>query len=64
MINIKKFYPNRIKIDKKWYKNIVIYYTEYITTNNLSYVKINSVNPWYSIIDKMNGYIEESKGNQ
>ena len=60
MINIKIFDPNRIKIDKKSYKNIIIYYIGYITIKNLSYVKINSVNALYFITDKTDSYIEES----
>ena len=28
------------------------------------YVKINSVNPLYLIIDKVDGYIEEKNGNK
>ena len=28
------------------------------------YVKINSVNPLYLIIDKIDGYIEEKNGNK
>ena len=64
MINIKNFDPNRIKIDKKSNKNIVIYFIRYITTKNLSYVKTNNVNPLYFIIDKINGNIEESNGNK
>ena len=51
MVNIKDFDSNRIKIDKKSYKSIIIYYIGYITTKNLSYVKINSVNPLYFIIN-------------
>ena len=31
MINIKNFDPNLLKIDKKSYKNIGIYYIGYIT---------------------------------
>ena len=66
MIKIKNFDQNRIKIDKKSYKNIVISYIGRITTKNLSYVKTNSVktNPLYFIIDKVDGYIEESHGNK
>ena len=64
MINIKNIDPNQIKIDQKSYKNIVIYYVGYITTKHLSYVKINSVNPLYFIIDKLDGYIEENNGNK
>ena len=49
-INITNFDLNRIKIDEKSYKNVVIYYIGYIITKNLSYVKINTVNPLYFII--------------
>ena len=59
IINIKDFDPNRIKIDKKSCQNIVIYYIGYITIKNLNYVKYNSLNPSYFIIDKANGNIEE-----
>ena len=58
IINMKNFDPN-IKIDKKSYKNILIYYIGYVTIRNSKYVKINSVNPPYLIIDNMNGYFEE-----
>ena len=45
IINFKNFDPNRIKVDKKSYKNIIIYHIGCITIKNLSYAKINSVNP-------------------
>ena len=46
MINIKKFYSNLLKIDKKSYKNIEIYYIGYIIIKGISdYNSINSVNP-------------------
>ena len=64
MINVKDIDPDQIEIDQKSYKNIVIYYVGYITTKHLSYVKINSVNSLYFIIDKLDGYIEESNGNK
>ena len=60
MIDLKFFDPNKIKIEQKSYKNILIYYIGYVTVKNLSYIKINSINPLYFIIDKINGYIEES----
>ena len=47
LINIKNFDPNQIKIDKNSDKNIIIYFTEYITIKNLTCVNINSVNPLY-----------------
>ena len=42
----------------------IIYYIGYITIKNLSYVKITSVNASYFIIDKADGYIEESNENK
>ena len=47
-----------INIDEKSYKDILVYYTGYVTVKNLSYAKINSVNALYFMIDKFNGYIE------
>ena len=57
LINMKNLDPNKIKIDEKSYKNILVYYIGCVTIKNLSYVKINSVNPVDLIIDKINGYI-------
>ena len=54
-INIKYFDTNNIKIDERSYKNILIYYVAYVTIKNSKYVKINSVNPLYFILNKMNG---------
>ena len=65
MINIKYFVSNLLKIDKKSYKNIDIYYIGYITIKNKNdYVNIYSVNPLYLIIDKVYGYIEEKNRNK
>ena len=50
MINIKDFNPSLMKIDKKSYQNIGIYYIGYITMKDSDHVKINSVNPLYLII--------------
>ena len=44
IINIKNFDPN-IKIDERSYRNILIYYIEYVTIKDLKYLKISSVNP-------------------
>ena len=55
MINIKNLDPNKIKIDEKSHKNVLIYYIGYVTIKDLCYAKINSVNPWYLIINKTNG---------
>ena len=58
-INIKNFDPNNVKIDEKSCKNILIYYSRQVTIKELKYVKVNSVNPLYLIINKVNGYFEE-----
>ena len=64
MINIANFDPNLLKIDKKSYKNIDIYYIRYIIMNDSDHVKINSVNPLYLIIDEVDGHFEEKTGNK
>ena len=63
IINLKKFDAELLKIDKKSYKNIGIYYIGYITKKKIDDCeKINSVNPLYVSIDHANGYIEEKNG--
>ena len=64
MVNIKKCYPNLLKIDKKSYKNIDIYYMGYIAMKDSDYLKINNVNPLYFIIGEVDGYFEEINGNK
>ena len=54
MINIK----DRILL------KIDIYYIGYITMKDSDYVKNNSVNPFYLIIDNVNEYIVEKSGNK
>ena len=61
----KSFNSNLIKIDKKPYKNIDIYYIGYVTIKSISdYENIHSVYPLYPIIGKSDGYKEESNGNK
>ena len=66
MINIKDLLRilSILKIDQKSYKNIDIYYIGYITMKDSDYVKINSVNPLYLIIDEVDGHFEEKNGNK
>ena len=63
IINITNFDSNNIKIDEQSYKNIRIYYTEYVTVKDSKYVKIDSVSPLYLIFIKVNGYFEEINRN-
>ena len=46
------------------YKIFFIYYTGYLTVKILRYIESNSVNVLNFIINKINGYIEESNGNR
>ena len=64
MINIKEFDSGMLKIVKKSYKNISIYYIGYITMKDSDHVKINSVYPFYIIINGVDGSISEKDGNK
>ena len=56
MISIKDFDSNLLKIDKKSYKTIDIYYIGYITIKGIGdYENIHSVNPLYFIIGEVDG---------
>ena len=59
MINITNFDPNLLKLDKKISKDIAIYYIGYVT-KKVKY-KINSVNPLYLLVHRIDGFIEEKK---
>ena len=60
MINIKNFKSDLLKIDKKSYKNIHIYYIGYMKIKNIGDFKsIYSVNPLYFTINKVDGYIKK-----
>ena len=64
IINIKDFDSILLKIDKESNKSIDIYYIGYIPMKDSNYVKINSVNNFYLIIGKVDGYIEEKNRNK
>ena len=57
MIIIKDVDANILKIDKKSYKKIDIYYFGNITVKDSYYVKINSVSHMHLIISEADGYI-------
>ena len=60
IIDLENFHPKLLKIDKKSYKDIGIYNIGYVTRKkNGNCMNINSVNPLYSGITHVNGYIEE-----
>ena len=60
IINIKDFHSNLLRIDKKQYKDINIYYIGYITVKKIGDCEnISSVNPLYLIIHSATGYFKE-----
>ena len=63
IINIGEF--DLLKIDKKSYKDIDIYYIGYVTIKkNGDCENIYSVNPLHLIIGKVDGHIEEENGSK
>ena len=60
MINIEFVDSNLLKIDKKSYKNINIYYIRYIAIKKIDdYENIDSVNPLYLMVGEVDEHIEE-----
>ena len=58
-INLKDFDARLLKIDKKDYNEIDIYYIGYVTIKKIAdYNNINSVNPLYLMINEMIGHFE------
>ena len=65
MIDIRNFQSNLLKIDKRPYKDVDIYYTGYITNKKFGDCKhIHSVNPLYLIIHSAAGYFKEKNGEK
>ena len=61
-IDLKDFDESLLKVDKKDYNEIDIYYIGYVTIKKIdNRNNINSVNPLYLMIDKMTGHFEEKK---
>ena len=64
IIDIKDFKSNLLKIDKKPYKDIDIYYTGYITIKKIGNCEnIHCVNPLYLIIYSATGYFKRTVKN-
>ena len=53
LINALNFEPNNLKLDKKTWKDIDIYYIAYVDENKPEDWKVKSVNPLYLIITKV-----------
>ena len=61
-INLKDFDASLLKVDKKNYKEIYVYYIGYATFKEIA--NCNNINPLYLMIDKMIGHFEEKSGNK
>ena len=65
IIDLKHFDARLLKIEKKSYRSIDIYYIGYITITKIDDCEsIYSVNPLYLRIKYASGYIEEKNGNK
>ena len=64
-IDLKDFDAKLLKIYKKDYNEIDIYYISYVTVKKIaSCNNINSVNPLYLMINEMIGHFEEKNSNK
>ena len=64
-ISLKDFDARLLKIDKKDYNEIDIYYIGYVTVKKIANCNnINSVNPLYLMINEMIGHFEEKSENK
>ena len=65
IIDLENFDAKLLRIDKKSYKDIGIYNIGYVTKKKIgNCMNINSVNPLYLGITRVNGYIEEKGINK
>ena len=62
---LEDFDASLLKVDKKNYKEIDIYYIGYVTVKKIANCNnINSVNPLYLMINEMIGHFEEKNENK
>ena len=65
MTDIRNFHLNLLKIDKKLYKDIDIYYIGYITMKKFNECEhIHSVNPLHLIIHSAIEYLKKKNGEK
>ena len=65
IINLRDFHSNLLKIDKKQYKEIDIYYIGYITFKKIGNCKNTKiVNPLYLMIHSATGEFKERYGKK
>ena len=59
LIDISKFDPHDLKLDKKKWKYLTTYYMNYVNKN-----KVNNIGPLYLLINKVFGYLSEKNGEK
>ena len=65
MIDVRNFHSNLLKIDKRLYKDIDIYYIGYITNIKFGDCEhIHSVNSLYLLFHSATGYFKEKNGEK
>ena len=62
LINVIYFEASNLKLDKKTWKDIDIYYIGNV--DKKPDWNVNNVNPLYLIIDRVYGYVSEKNGNK
>ena len=63
-IDLKDLDAELLRTDKKDYKEIDIYYIVYVAVKKIANCNnINSVNPFYLMINEMIGHFQEKNGN-
>ena len=62
LINVLNFETNNLKIDKKTWKDIDIYFISYV--DKKPDWNVNSVNPLYLIINRVYDYVSEKNGKK
>ena len=64
-INLKDFDTKLLKINKRDYNEIDIYYIDYVTVKKIANCNnVNNVNPLYLMINEMIGHFEEKNKNK
>ena len=61
MINVSNFEPGNLKLDKKTWKDIDIYYIGYVDKNKPSEWGVKSVNPLYLMVNRVFRFVGEKK---
>ena len=62
LINVSNFKPGNLKLDKKTWKDIDIYYIGYVDKSKPSEWRINSVNPLYLMVNRAFCFVGEKNG--